>query len=270
VPLALGATPTPGRGTTEPSRRLLAVLAWPIAVALVALWAVVPLASLAAGDGAGWRASLQHWTGLAGTGGPLLHSLALGLAVAVVGTALALVAAWSVQRRPGAVGRVPAVLARLPVAVPGVVAGLGYLLAFAPGGDLAVVALVVAAWELPVTLRVAGNVLARADRATEQAALSLGAGRLTILRRVVLPGLSPASAWIFGHCFAAGVVAVGTVVVLAGLGLDLGVVHMLAAASAGAVGAACAVATVLLAIAGGAALLGRAVAGRDSVPTLLA
>jgi sulfate/thiosulfate transport system permease protein len=132
------------------------------------------------------------------------------------------------------------------------------------------VALLVAAWELPVTLRVAGNVLARADRATEQAAVSLGAGRLTTLRRIVLPGLSPAGAWIFGHCFAAGIVAVGTVVVLAGLGLELGVVHMLAAASAGAVGAACAIATVLLAIAGGAALLGRAVAGRDSVPTLLA
>ena len=42
------------------------------------------------------------------------------------------------------------------------------------------------------------------------------------------------------------------------------------ASRTGSVGAACAVATVLLALAGGATLLGRAAAGRESIPTLLA
>ena len=87
----------------------------------------------------------------------------------------------------------------------------------------------------------------------------------------MLPALSPAATWIFLHGFTAGVTAVGAVIVFAERGqFSLGVTHMLDSASTGSVGAACAVATVLLAIAGGATLLGRAVAGRESVPTLLA
>jgi iron(III) transport system permease protein len=272
---ALASAVAPPRGLPVASRvrGLLGVLAGALGVVLVGLWALVPLASLGATAPGGWRPSLVHWTAL--TTGPtalaLVHSLVLALAVAVVATAVALASAWLVERRRGAAGGTLALLARLPVAVPGVVGGVGYLLAFgAPTRDLALAALVVAAWELPLTLRVAGGVLARRDRATEQAALTLGAGRLTTFRRVVLPGLRPAAAWIVGHGFAAGVVAVGTVIVLAGPGLELGAVHMLAAASTGSVGAACAVATVLLALAGGATLLGRAVAGRESVPTLLA
>ena len=64
--------------------------------------------------------------------------------------------------------------------------------------------------------------------------------------------------------------AVGGVIVFAGSGLDLGAVMLVTRAAAGANGAACAVATVLLALAGGAALLGRAIAGRDRGLTLLA
>ena len=45
---------------------------------------------------------------------------------------------------------------------------------------------------------------------------------------------------------------------------------MLALAASGAPGAACAVATVLLVLAGGAVWPGRAIAGRERIPTLLA
>jgi ABC-type sulfate transport system permease component len=94
---------------------------------------------------------------------------------------------------------------------------------------------------------------------------------VTTLRRVVLPALTPAVVWLLCHGFAAAVAAVGTVVIFAEpLGLPLGTLHMLVSASTGSVGAACAVATVLLALAGGATLLGRAAAGRESIPTLLA
>jgi len=165
------------------------------------------------------------------------------------------------------------VLARVPVVVPGFAASIGYLLIF-DITDAAedFIVLLVAVWELPLMLRVAGNVLARSDRSPEQAALTLGARPVTTLRRVVLPGLSPAVVWLLSHGFAAGVTAVGTVVVLAGwVGpREFGVTHMLDSASTGSVGVACAVATVLLALAGGATLLGRTAAGRDSIPTLLA
>jgi len=256
--------PTPIRPTgirpPAPMRATLAVLAWLIAATLVVLWAVVPLASLA------------HWAELPGAARSLLDTMALGLGAAMAGTALALAVAWLAARRHGpGVGAMTA-LAGVPVAVPGLVAGVGYLMAFrAPTGDVAIAAVLVAAWELPLMLRVAANVLARSDRSREQAALTLGAGPITTLRRVVLPGLRPAVVWLVCHGFAAGVAAVGTVVVFAThIGLDLGVIHMLDSASTGSVGAACAVATVLLALAGGATLLGRAAAGRETIPTLLA
>jgi len=268
APLALGSVRPTGQRPPAAVRVILSTLAWLVVVTLLSLWSVVPLAALVAARGG----SLSHGAGLLGGGAPLVNTLLLGLGVAFMGTGLALAVASIAERRRGAVAGAVTALARGPVAIPGVVGGVGYLLAFgAPQGDLVLVALLVAVWELPLMLRVAGNVLARSDRSTEQAALTLGAGPVTMLRRVVLPGLRPAVVWLLCHGFAAGVAAVGTVVIIAErVGLELGVLRMLHSASTGAVGAACAVATVLLALAGGATLLGRAVAGRESIPTLLA
>jgi ABC-type Fe3+ transport system permease subunit len=160
----------------------------------------------------------------------------------------------------------------VPVAVPGVVAGVGCLLALggAPAAipGVLLLAAVVVGWELPAPLGLARAGLAGSDRSPEEAAASLGADRLTALRRIVAPALRPLAGRILGHAFAAGVLALGTVVVLAGAGL--GSTRMLALAVAGAPGAACAVATVLLALAGGALLLGRALAGRERDSTPLA
>src|SRR2546423_4749416 len=61
------------------------------------------------------------------------------------------------------------------------------------GHPLAFAVLLVVAWELPLMLRVAGNVLARSDRSREQAALTLGADPVTTLRRGAAPALSPAA-----------------------------------------------------------------------------
>ena len=271
APLALVTAPAAGLRPSAPVRAGLAILAWLLVAALVALWVVVPLASLVALRD-GWRVSLEHWTGLSVVARALANSVALGLGAALAGTALALAVAWLAARGRGLAPGALTWLSRLPVAVPGLAGSLGYLLRFdAAGHTLVFVVLLVVAWELPLMLRVAGNVLARADRSTEQAALTLGAGSATTLRRVVLPALAPAVVWLLCHGFAAAVAAVGTVVIFAGqLGLPLGAIQMLASASTGSVGAACAVATVLLALAGGATLLGRAAAGRESIPTLLA
>ena len=195
---------------------------------------------------------------------PLGFSLALGLGAALIGTTATLTAAWVVGRRRAVLGRGIDVLAQVPLAVPGVAAGAGYLLAFGvpstPLGALLLVVLLVACWQLPATLRVARDVLARTDRATEQAAVSLGAGRATVAKLIVLPTLRPIAGWIACDLFAAGVLAVGAVIVFVGAGLELGAVTLVTRAAAGATGAACAVATVLLALAGGAVLLGRAIA----------
>jgi len=129
---------------------------------------------------------------------------------------------------------------------PGMAAGVGYLLVFATptsaAGTLLALVAVVACWELPVTSRAARDLLSRSDRSVEDAAISLGAGDLTTFTRIVAPTLRPAAGWIFGYLLAAGVLAVGTVIVLGPAGRALGALTMLTLAAAGATGTACAVA----------------------------
>jgi ABC-type Fe3+ transport system permease subunit len=137
-------------------------------------------------------------------------------------------------------------------------------------GGLLLLSALVASWELPVTARAARDVLVRADASAEDAAVSLGAGGLTTLARVIVPALRPVAGWIFGYLLAAGMLAIGPVIVLAGPGRELGAPTVLTLAAAGATAVACAVATALLALAGGAVLLGRAIAGHRRGPTWLA
>jgi iron(III) transport system permease protein len=265
------ALPAVHRAAPAGVHALLAAAVVVLGLALPMLWALVPLGSVL-GRGS---VSLGAWAAFVTPAGlrPLGLSLALGLGTAVVGATATLIAAWVVGRRRAVLGRGIDGLARVPHAVPGVVAGTGYLLAFgAPAtalGTLLLAVVLVACWQLPATLRVAREVLARTDRATEQAAVSLGAGRATVAKLIVLPTLRPITGWIVCDLFAAGILAVGAVIVF-GAGLEPGAVTLVTRAAAGATGAACAVATVLLALAGGAVLLGRAIAGRDRGLTLLA
>jgi iron(III) transport system permease protein len=250
----------PERATSPLVRWTLGAVAWTVAAALVLLWVLVPLGSLG------------HWTWPA-LAPALGRSVLLGLGAAVAGTALALAAARRVEGPGAAAGRAIDALARVPAAVPGIAAGAGYLLVFGPmtgagAGTLLLLVLVVAAWELPTTVRAARAALADADPALARAAASLGARGPVVLGRIVVPTLRPVAGWLFARLFAAGALATGTVIVLAGAGPDLGAVAVLTLAAAGATGAACAVATALLAVAGGAFLLGRAITGRRHGRTL--
>jgi len=129
------------------------------------------------------------------------------------------------------------------------------------GAALLVLIPIVACWELPGTSRVARAALVRLDPSVGDAAVSLGAAGVTTLTRIVAPALRGVAGRIFVDLFAGGVLAVGTVIILAGSGLGLGAITMLTLAGTGAIGAACAIATALLALAGAALLLGRAIAG---------
>jgi iron(III) transport system permease protein len=250
------ALPRLDRGAAPAARWSLGVVVWTITAALAALWVLVPVGSLG------------HWSVLAGPAGvsALRNSVLLGLGAALAGTALALATAWIVERSHARASRAVDALARLPIAIPGVVAGVGYALVFGYGpgllgGALLVLIPIVACWELPGTSRVARTVLVRIDRSVEDAAVSLGAAGVTTLTRIVVPALRPVTGRIFADLFAGGVLAVGTVIVLASSGLGLGAITMLTLAGAGAIGAACAIATALLALAGAALLLGRAIGG---------
>jgi iron(III) transport system permease protein len=265
------------RATPTVLRWGLGVMAWGTTAVLAVLWISVPVGSLVNVGAGGPGVSLEHWVSLSTEAGlrMLASSVRLALGVAVSGTLLALAAAFSIERGGSPSGPVIEALCRVPLIVPGLAASLGYVLALggppvAEALTLPILVALIACWELPVTSRAVRGVLARTDRSVEDVALGLGASRRTTLTRILAPALWPVMGWLLGYLFAAAVLAIGTVAVVTGAARHAPALAMLSLAAAGATGAACAVATALLALAGGAALLGQAVAGRRRAFTWLA
>jgi sulfate transport system permease protein len=112
----------------------------------------------------------------------------------------------------------------LPFALPTIVAGLTLLAFYGPdspiGLDLAFtrVSVVMALLfvTLPFVVRAVQPVLLELDREMEQAAESLGAGRATVFRRIILPNLLPAIIAGGGLAFARAVGEFGSLVLITG------------------------------------------------------
>jgi sulfate transport system permease protein len=112
----------------------------------------------------------------------------------------------------------------LPFALPTIVAGLTLLLFYGPdspvGINLAftrasvVVALLFVT--LPFVVRAVQPVLLELDTEMEQAAESLGAGKPTVFRRIVLPNLTPAIIAGAGLAFARAVGEFGSLILITG------------------------------------------------------
>lgn len=122
---------------------------------------------------------------------------------AVVGTAVA----WVLVRFDVPGRRALSALVDLPLAIPTLVAGIVIVALYGPSGVLGPVVqalgvqvafarpgivLALLFVTLPFVVRAVTPVLAELDAAEEEAALTLGAGRFTTFRRVLLPPLLPA------------------------------------------------------------------------------
>jgi sulfate transport system permease protein len=112
----------------------------------------------------------------------------------------------------------------LPFALPTIVAGLTLLALYGPDSPVGIniaftrFAIVVALLfvTLPFVVRAVQPVLLELDREMEQAAESLGASRLTVFRRIILPNLIPAIIAGAGLAFARAVGEFGSLVLITG------------------------------------------------------
>jgi sulfate transport system permease protein len=147
-------------------------------------------------------------------------SLIVVLVNAVFGTLIAWVLVRDEFRGKGIVNS----LIDLPFALPTIVASLTLLEFYGPDSPVGVnisytrVAVVVALLfvTLPFVIRAVQPVLLELDREMEQAAESLGAGRLTVFLRIILPNLLPAILAGGGLAFARAVGEFGALVLVAG------------------------------------------------------
>jgi sulfate transport system permease protein len=165
--------------------------------------------------------------------------------------------AWVLVRDEFPGKRIVNALIDLPFALPTVVAGVVLLALYGKGGPTgiditftrAAVGLALLFVTLPFVVRSVQPVLLELDRASEEAASSLGAGSTTVFRRIVLPALTPAILSGVALSFARAVGEFGSVVLISGnlpFKTEVGSVYIFNQVENDNVGAAAAVSVVLL------------------------
>ena len=263
------------RPTPPAMRWALFAVSGGIAAAIAVIYALIPLGSVVRLWGSDWSLSLTHYGFRSTVEGawPIWNSVKLAVIAGLLGTILALLTAYVVERRRAPAARTIEALGLLPAALPGTVIGVGYILAFnVPPllltGTIWILVASVIFWKFPVALLAAINTLKQVDPAIEEAAVSLGAGAVRTFTRVVLPLLTGTAFSIFIYFFVNGMVTVSAVIFLIYPGFNLGSVAILAQVENGYPGVACALGTIILAIVIGAVLLLRALVGGDRVAIL--
>ena len=265
----------PARPIPPALRWLLFALSGGVGLFIAVIYALIPLGSVVRLWGGDWSLSLRHYAFASSAEGawPIWNSVKLAALAGVIGTVVALVTAYVVERKRPPGRRAIEALSLLPVALPGTVIGLGYILAFnVPPllltGTIWILVTSVVFWKFPVAVLAGINALKQIDPAVEEAAVSLGAGTVRTFTRVVLPLLTSAAFSIFVYFFINGMVTVSAVIFLTYPGFNLGSVAILNQVENGYPGAACALGTIILAIVIGAVLLLRTLVGGDRVAVL--
>jgi sulfate/thiosulfate transport system permease protein len=195
-----------------------------VAMAYLSIVALIPLAavlahSLDGGLDAFWNA-VTNEQAVAALRLTLIASLIVVAINAVTGTLIA----WVLVRDDFPGKGIVNSLIDLPFALPTIVASLTLLAFYGPDSPIGVnvaftkvsVVLALLFVTLPFVVRAVQPVLLELDREMEQAAESLGAGRATVFRRIVLPNLVPAIIAGAGLAFARAVGEFGSLVLITG------------------------------------------------------
>jgi sulfate transport system permease protein len=200
------------------------VLGRGIAMVYLSIVALIPLAavvtrSLDLGVDSFWQA-VTNDQAVAALRLTLIASAIVVVVNAVTGTLIA----WVLVRDEFPGKNVVNSLIDLPFALPTIVAGLTLLAFYGPDSPVGInlaftkvsVVLALLFVTLPFVVRAVQPVLLELDTEMEEAAESLGAGRATVFRRIILPNLLPAILAGGGLAFARAVGEFGSLVLITG------------------------------------------------------
>jgi len=253
----------PGRAKRSTPRNTLtggAGLGLGISVLWFSLLVLLPLSAIVArAASGGWDNYLnvlqndQTWAAIKLT---VLTAAVVTLINIVMGTIIA----WVLVRDRFWGKSILNVIIDVPFAMPTIVAGLVLLALYGPNSPLGLhwafteksIYLAFAFVTLPFIVRTVQPVLEELDADVEEAAASLGAGRVTIFRRIILPSLFPAIIAGATLSFARAISEFGSLVLLSGsrpYETEVASVRMLSFIENGSYASASALASVLLAVA---------------------
>jgi sulfate transport system permease protein len=186
-------------------------------------------------------------------------TVALSIVVTLVNAVMGTLVAWVLVRdRPRGAGIFEMVI-DISFALPTIVAGLTLVALYGPRSPVGVsvaftrgaVVLALLFVTLPFVVRTVQPTLLELDREMEDAAASLGAGRLTVFRRIVLPNLVPAILSGVALAYARAIGEFGSVVLITGnlpFKTEVSSVYIYGQIQSGAPGTAAAVSVLLLAL----------------------
>jgi len=246
-----GATTTLGAGSS---------VALGVAVTWFSLLVLIPLAALVAtAAGGGWDAYVATLTNRQ-TFDAIQLTVLQSLLVTGINVVVGTVIAWVLVRDSFVGKRVLDVVIDIPFALPTIVAGLVLLSLYGKQSPLGVdwantekaVFLALAFVTLPFIVRTVQPVLEELEHDVEEAASSLGASRLTVFRRIILPSLFPAIAAGAALSFSRAISEYGSLVLLSGnlpYRTEVVSVRVVSFIEGGNTAAAASVASVMLAIA---------------------
>jgi len=267
-----------GRGTRVSRASVPAFLKWPVVLAcsLVSLLVLIVYVGVFVGSfvttwGYNWRLTLDHWLLAKDWLGPLLNSLKVGVASAVLTTVIAVTAAFltACYRLYGS--RLLAFTAVVPAALPGVFVGVGFLLTFSrPPLELVGTAwaliLALTFWHMPMGYQAALAGLAQIERAIQEAAANLGASGLRTFVDIYLPLLRHAVIASFTTSFMRAVTNLSIAVFLVTPGNMVGTFAILMAINNGNWGTAAALTVALLVVSLAILAIGQTLLGRGLRP----
>ncbi len=231
-----------------------------LALIWFSLLVLIPLtAVLVKASAGGWSA---YWAALTDpqTAAAIRLTVGASLVITMINVVIGTLIAWVLVRDDFPGRRVLEVVIDLPFALPTIVAGLVLLSLYGPHSPLGVnwantriaVGLAFLFVTLPFVVRTVQPVLLELEPEAEEAAASLGAGPVTVFRRIVLPSLAPAIASGAAMSFARGLSEFGSLVLLSGnlpMHTEVAAVRILSYIEGDNLHAAAAVASVLLLVA---------------------
>jgi iron(III) transport system permease protein len=193
---------------------------------------------------------------------PLWTSVETSLLAALIGIVLVVMAAWALHRFQGPLTRFLYFLSILPAAVPGMVLGLGYILAFNnPANPVYLIyetVLILAICNVyhyhAQGFLIATTALKQVSRTFDEASATLGAGYLRTLLRITLPAIWPAVVSVGVFFFMRSMVTLSALIFLYTPATQVAAVSVLLLDEAGQMSQAAAFSTCIMAVVMGSLL----------------
>lgn len=201
---------------------------------------------------------------------PIWTSLLVSLVVAIAGASLTLVAGYLIEKKKPKGEQVLYTLSVLPAAIPGVVMGLGYVLAFNKPyffiyGTIwiIIINIIICNFTLGVLTSIAN--LKQIDKSVEEAAVSLGAGPISTFTRIVFPLSRVAFFSTATFFFMRAMTTISAVIFLISASIKLASIEIIFLDVDGRTASANAMCTVVVAIVVAALLVMRLATGRSAL-----